>query len=132
MDFAGQRVVPQTFVVGFRFFCGFCVLQLVMPRLHLLRFVVDLLYNMLYDKSTTNRSSGVWLNVSCDATSVAVYIQINRAVLLRVGPNGRIVVSCAECKPTIGLRAEIMHVHVHCQSPQVIKLRFWGLIYKPA
>ena len=28
-------------------------------ELHLLRFVVDLLYNMLYNKSTVNRNRGV-------------------------------------------------------------------------
>ena len=34
---------------------------LLKPKLHaLIRFVVDLLYNLLYNKSTTNRINGVW------------------------------------------------------------------------
>ena len=43
-----------------------------MAKLHLVRFVVDVLHNTLYNKSTTNRRSGVTLNRTTNMIRLSV------------------------------------------------------------
>jgi len=55
-----------------------CVFKL---KLHLHGFVVDLLYSLLYNKSTTNLSSGVWVLVRHRGTDYNVIFWLNIVIV---------------------------------------------------